>query len=550
MTRSLSRGEIQHSAQEPLGRSEPSKLDGGKKQMTVTRRQLKWLPNTPKWHQELLLAAAHGDLDTLRRIWSAKKSEDQDCLLWDVVCNTGATCWHWACGGGHMCIAKWLKETEDVDVNLRIATSYCARDRTGLHYAARNGHLHIVQWLIEECQADSNPLTTRDGVSPFQIAVWQNWFEVVRYFVDEIGVDVAQVNNYGCGAVHWMGIVPAARAGGEIVNGEEETGKDLLPMADFLHARGLKFEQVQNVQHTTLHKASWGGHLTLIRYLNEQFQLHDTERDIGGNYAADIADMQASPRHLACARYLRAHCSPQRMQSLRRLGLDPYQSYDPDFIRKAFLERARLCHPDKVAVAGTTVETDYQCRDSKKSGRETSEKNENNNFDSLRKAYHFLTAEGGVGNQRNPSHSINLMLTMVGDKQTDENTKEDGKDGTETITENPTDLFKARLLAVLMEFGDKGIHLSNLISKWNQVWPGIPFPSQDPTVASSETANANTKKKNRLSLFLRREARDVVRVLKTKGGSTVVFPRHLQKEQIIETESSVRKQMVDEHNAR
>jgi len=33
------------------------------------------------------------------------------------------------------------------------------------------------------------------------------------------------------------------------------------------------------------------------------------------------------------------------------------------------------------------------------------------------------------------------------------------------------------LIAVLLEYGDKGLDLSNVKKKWKQVWPDNPFPN-------------------------------------------------------------------------
>lgn len=50
---------------------------------------------------------------------------------------------------------------------------------------------------------------SKAGVTPLQIAVWQNRLEVVRFLVDECVVDRrAQKSNFGCGYTHRKGVAP------------------------------------------------------------------------------------------------------------------------------------------------------------------------------------------------------------------------------------------------------------------------------------------------------------------------------------------------------
>ena len=54
--------------------------------------------------------------------------------------------------------------------------------------------------------------------------------------------------------------------------------------------------------------------------------------------------------------------------------------------------------------------------------------------------------------------------------------------------EEDDSFFKARLVAVLLEYGDKGIDLSNVKKKWKQVWPEVPFPSQQQKASQKQQA--------------------------------------------------------------
>lgn len=238
---------------------------------------------------------------------------------------------------------------------------------------------------------------------------------------------------------------------------------------------------------TCTKKAAWGGHVELIRYLRDEHGLLDDIQDDAGNYAADLADMANTERHTKVALFLRQKCNSCRAQSLAVLGL-PVNSTMQD-IRRAYLTKARQVHPDR---QGHNEETEH--------------------FDRIRKAYEHLTKEGGNGKQSNPAHSLNLMLEL---------SKSSVNDETQTVAadDDDNDFFKARLLAVLLEYGDKGLDLSNVKKKWNQLWPDVPFPD--------DTQVSGQKKKGGLLEFIRQRAHGVVDIEFPQNGigSIRVIPK-------------------------
>jgi len=294
-------------------------------------------------------------------------------------------------------------------------------------------------------------------------------------------VDPTQVNEFDCGAVHWIGICPQTRC-------TDATGADLLPLAIWLAKQpGIDFYKRQRQGHTPMHKAAWGGHLALLRYLRDEHGLLDDIQDYAGNYAADLADMANTERHAKAALFLRQECNSSRAQSCAVLGL-PVHSTMQD-IRRAYLNKAREVHPDR-----------------QRHNAET------NHFDKIRKAYEHLTKEGGNGKQSNPSHSLHLMLEL---------TKSSGSNDlqTEGADDDDNDFFKARLLAVLLEYGDKGLDLSNVKKKWNQVWPDVPFPDENQV--------SGQKKRGGLLEYIRQKADGVVDIECPQNGigSIRVIPK-------------------------
>ena len=75
--------------------------------------------------------------------------------------------------------------------------------RTPLHYSAL---------LVEYYGANPHPKCGRGGVTPLQLAVWQNNIRIVQYLVEKNGMHVVhERNGFNCGLMHWIGLVPKKR---------------------------------------------------------------------------------------------------------------------------------------------------------------------------------------------------------------------------------------------------------------------------------------------------------------------------------------------------
>jgi len=376
--------------------------------------------------KSILQLAADGHTRELEKI--DKKS------LMAARCLSGCSALHWAAGGNHVHTVQYLLDI-GFDVNLRVEHRK-ARDRTPLHYACRNGCLEACQYLIEKGAFPDSKAKHR--TTPFQLAVWQNNLSIARWLVEECDVDPSQVNDFGCGAVHWMAISPPCRA--------DSTGRGdaLLPMARWLsYLKSVNYHLKQAHGHTCLHKAAWMGHVDFCCYLHEEHNFWDDCTDLAGNYAADLADMASQPRNMAVSAYLRSECSQQLITSCSTLGLQVKPFPTERQIKDAYRQMIRRVHPDRT-----------------RDGDELTP-----GIDELQKSYHHLIVDKGKGTQANPAHSLPLMIQML------EGTNLPAR-GTETIDV----CFEARLVAVISEFGEKGLDLSNLRKKWSQVWPKVPFP--------------------------------------------------------------------------
>jgi hypothetical protein len=229
----------------------------------------------------------------------------------------------------------------------------------------------------------------------------------------------------------------------------------------------------------------------LLRWFHDEFGTLDDTPDYAGNYAADLAEMANDERHDEVARWLRRECSSARVKSCYILGVNPASNYEE--IRQAYLRKAKQFHPDR-----------------------NGDESMGPAFDELRQAYEHLTKENGVGKQTNPTHSLKLMLKV-------------SNGATEEKALQQADFFQARLIAVLLEYGDNGLDLSNVRRKWSQVWPNTPCP-WDEVQASA----GRQRRKGVLLDYIRKYASDIVDVVSPSDGtgSTLVVLRSVTQSQV------------------
>jgi hypothetical protein len=451
--------------------------------------------------QVTLQAAAEGNLSYFR-MNGAKYDLD---TLRNIRCESGCTALHWAAGCNQIEMVRYLIEERQMPVDC--CATKKARGRTALHYAARNGHVDMAKALVETWHADLNACA-KQNVTPFQLAIFQNQIEMVQFFIqqqqqqqqqrmqeenleqnqnDEDNI-IFQTNDFGCGAGHWLAIAPPHRAG--------PGGRDLIPLACYLSKHQLDWSLRQKQGHTALHKAAWMGHVELVQYLHQVHDRWDDEPDASGNYAANLAEMG---NHIETANYLREFCSRDKQHSCDVLGIPIDQSQTISVIRKAYLNKIRQCHPDK----------QQQQQNHRSSGASSSAQQ----FHALQNAYRHLTHYYGRGRQHNLTHQLPQLLTVDAHLNNNNNSDDDGqrqqKYDQYTTMEQQSD-FQSRLRIVIMEYGNKGLNISNLCKKWKQVWPDVDFPEYPSNMTLTQW----------LRVVIHKDAMEVVRMGNKENGST------------------------------
>jgi hypothetical protein len=178
-----------------------------------------------------LSACARGDLDT------AKRFGDSVAFAVDRHCNNALM---WACGSGHLAVARWLCVDQCVPAN-----HANKEGRTAIMWACKNGHTAVVKWLAEEGGADLKR-KMNDGTGLFEWAVYGGNISTTELLLTYKDVDIHAVNNFGCGAAFW-----AAAAG-------------RLDMCKWLLAHGVDFHLVNDAGNTVVSKAAWKGWQDLL----------------------------------------------------------------------------------------------------------------------------------------------------------------------------------------------------------------------------------------------------------------------------------------------
>ena len=151
--------------------------------------------NSPFWRlmaaeAAVVRAAREGDVTRLASLLPARKNgsgrESEAIPHLDAETLAAALCW--ACGEGHVRCSKLL-----LDAGVPPSAKEAKRRRTPLHFAARAGREVIALLLLERgAAADA---TSQHGVTPIQLACWQNHNRLVRLLIDA-GAD-PQGNGFG-----------------------------------------------------------------------------------------------------------------------------------------------------------------------------------------------------------------------------------------------------------------------------------------------------------------------------------------------------------------
>jgi ankyrin repeat protein len=374
---------------------------------------------------------------------------------------------HWAAGSNSIEVVKYLIECRNFPADLCERGKTEGDGRTPLHFAARNGHTDVVKYLCEDCKVNCDH-RAKSNVSPFQLAVWQNHLDVTRYLVEKHSVDACQLNDFACGAQHWIGLSPKHRAG--------PNGIDLIPMADWLlHTCKLEFRLPQRQGHTPLHKASWGGHLALVEWLCRELDLIDHKPDHAGNYASDIAEMG---HHTEVADWLRRFACPARANAATLLGVPMLIHHEDPQLKVAYHLLCKTIHPDKKTKVSATASVSSA------------------SFEAISNAYALLSnPEVAIEHaQRNKRHSLPNLIQLQAQVNKDASTEGfdeslgltididpshvEGADGGQCPVEKACFFFKTRLVASILEYGMNGLPLAMLPKKYEQVW-GQPLPSSE-----------------------------------------------------------------------
>lgn len=200
------------------------------------------------------LGTASGDIDTLTAFEVAR---DGDLVAlkefvhqgFDIASTDtkGANVLHWAAGGGHLHIVRYLIDECKCSIDAPQQAKRSFGGRTALHWAARNGFLEVVRVLVNYYGANLESKTT-DGTTPFCWSAWQGHRLVLEFLLDA-GANVNSKNSFGCNACLW-----AAQG-----KGDEE-------LMEWLDSMGCDIIAINTNGHCILHKAAQRGHDNICRW--------------------------------------------------------------------------------------------------------------------------------------------------------------------------------------------------------------------------------------------------------------------------------------------
>jgi ankyrin repeat protein len=184
---------------------------------------------------------------------------------------------------------------------------------TALHSAAEMGNLEVVKYLIDEKGVDVNQ-ANKDGERVLHLAAGD--LEVVKYLIDEKKVDINQFDRFGQTTLHYA----ARNRNLEVVkylidekkvdvNQADKWGRtalhyatgDLEVMKYLIDEKLVDVNQATKDDITALHFAAQEGHVEVVRYLIDEKKVDVNQFNIFGQTTLHFA---AQEGHVEVVRYL------------------------------------------------------------------------------------------------------------------------------------------------------------------------------------------------------------------------------------------------------
>jgi ankyrin repeat protein len=314
---------------------------------------------TPNKQTPLHYACQYNRADLIHMLITKYKNSIEDKDIED------STPLHIAALNGHLQLLKHMLLIKlEPDSNVSSSTSDFSREQvaecseflknhmpvdnngdTILHVASKNGHLNIIQFLISEIGYPLN-LTNLSGQTCLHQATEGGHFPVVKYLLTQGSNEINLVDGYG-----WSPAYYAAREGHlEILKYlvERNPAAALLKTTKAWRTEDSTFAAGESL----VHAASYGGVLSVVKYLVEDLHLDPSHVGEGGAPPLEIATYGG---HLDIVKYLitEQRCDPFQVDKFDNTALSTAVCGGNLDIVKYLIEDVK-CDPNSRVQDGST----------------------------------------------------------------------------------------------------------------------------------------------------------------------------------------------------